>query len=147
MVQNSSSAWLACCLLAEKSVYIRIFGKQQNVMLWSGGSCFVLFCFYRTWTLRYLCCLICDLLGKNSIIFSGLLFLFILLLYLRQCSNLSRMSYSVHTLGSDVWQTCQRVQYLWENSQIFPCSIFVSPLEFHAHLTVTCCCMQVLSDY
>lgn len=43
MVRNSSSAWLACCLLAEKSVYVRIFGKQQNVMLWSGRSYFVLF--------------------------------------------------------------------------------------------------------
>lgn len=99
MVRNSSSAWLACCLLAEKSVYVRIFGKQQNVMLWSGRSYFVLFLQnlnFEVFTLSNMW----PLLRKNNANFSGLFFLFVLFLYLWQCNNVSRMWHSMHTLGS-----------------------------------------------
>lgn len=146
MVQNFSSTWLACCLLAEKSVYIRIFGKKQNVMLWGRRSYFVLFLQdlnFEIFTLSYMW----FVLRKDSANCSGGFFLFILLLSFWQSINLNRMWHSVHTLRWDVWQICQRVQHLWEKSQIFLWSIFVSPLEFHTHLTATYCFMQILSHY
>ena len=144
MVRNSSSACLACFLLAEKSVYIRIFGKQQNVMLWSRGSYFVLFLQnlnFEVFTLSNMWLV----LGKNNENCSGLFFY----LFFSYTFDSVVVSVGCDILCTHLGQMSGRLSrgYLWENSPIFLCSIFVSPLEFHAHLTVTCCCMQVLSDY
>lgn len=140
MVRNSSSAWLACCLLAEKSVYVRIFGKQQNVMLWSGRSYFVLFLQnlnFEVFTLSNMW----PLLRKKNANFSGLFFLFVF--FYTFDSVIMSVGCGIPCIH---WGLADLPEgtISWGNSQIFPCSIFVFPLEFHAHLSHLLLCASPL---